>query len=119
MNDDRCSVRIIHAQAVEAARERALSADELEELAQVFKILAYPTRLRILNALEHEEMCVCDLAAVLDVSESAVSHQLRFLRGANLVRNRREGTVLYYRLIDDHVKMLVEIGLAHIRDRYE
>ncbi len=117
MNEDRCGTRVIHFQVVEEARAASLSENELERLSQMFKILADPTRLRILFALERREMCVCDLAALLEISESAVSHQLRFLRGVNLVRNRREGTVLYYRLVDDHVKMLADIGLIHIRDK--
>ncbi len=116
MNEERCGVRIIHFEAVEKARAASLGSHELEKLSRMFKILADPTRLRILFALEKQEMCVCDLAALLEISESAVSHQLRLLRGANLVRNRRDGTILYYRLVDDHVKILAEVGLNHIRD---
>ncbi len=82
----------------------------------MFKIFADPSRLKILFALERQEMCVCDIAAFLGLTESAVSHQLRLLRTAKLVKNRREGTVLYYRLVDDHVKMLTDIGLIHIRE---
>ena len=93
------------------------SLDEFEKLSQMFKVLADPSRLRILFALERLEMCVCDLAALLEITESAVSHQLRFLRNVNLVKNRREGTVLYYRLVDDHVKILTDVGLSHIRER--
>lgn len=119
MNEDRCAARIIHVQAVEAARAASPGSHELERLSQMFKILADPSRLKILFALEHQEMCVCDLAALLEISESAVSHQLRLLRSANLVRNRREGTVLYYRLIDEHVKMLADLGITHIRDKVE
>ncbi len=119
MNEDRCSARIIHYQAVEEARVASLSAQELEKLSQMFKILADPSRLKILFALERREMCVCDLAALLEISESAVSHQLRLLRDSNLVKNRREGTVLYYRLVDDHVKMLADVGLKHVRDKNE
>jgi ArsR family transcriptional regulator, lead/cadmium/zinc/bismuth-responsive transcriptional repressor len=117
MSEDRCGTRIIHYQIVEEARASSLTAHELEKLSQMFKILADPTRLRILFALEKREMCVCDLAALLEISESAVSHQLRFLRGANLVRNRRDGTILYYRLVDEHVKMLTDVGLNHVRDK--
>lgn len=116
MNEDRCQCRIIHQEKVEAARESALSEQEVEQLSQTFKALADPSRLRILLALGEQEMCVCDLAALLAVSESAVSHQLRLLRTMNLVRNRREGTILYYRLIDDHVKILIDIALEHIRE---
>lgn len=117
MNEDKCRCRTIHLQAVEEARAASLSVNEFEKLAQMFKILADPSRLRILFALERREMCVCDLAALLEITESAVSHQLRFLRNVNLVKNRREGTVLYYRLVDDHVKILTDVGLSHIREK--
>jgi ArsR family transcriptional regulator, lead/cadmium/zinc/bismuth-responsive transcriptional repressor len=117
MNRDKCGCRTIHLQAVEEARAASLSVNEFEKLSQMFKILADPSRLRILFALERREMCVCDLAALLEITESAVSHQLRFLRNVNLVKNRREGTVLYYRLVDDHVKMLTDIALTHIREK--
>jgi ArsR family transcriptional regulator, lead/cadmium/zinc/bismuth-responsive transcriptional repressor len=117
VNEDRCATRVIHYQIVEDARAASLDSDELRKLSQMFKILADPTRLKILFALEKREMCVCDLAAFLEISESAVSHQLRFLRSVNLVRNRREGTILYYRLVDDHVKILADVGLSHIRDK--
>jgi ArsR family transcriptional regulator, lead/cadmium/zinc/bismuth-responsive transcriptional repressor len=117
MNEDKCGCRIIHLQAVEEARAASLSVDEFEKLSSMFKILADPSRLRILFALERREMCVCDLAALLEITESAVSHQLRFLRNVNLVKNRREGTILYYRLVDDHVKILTDVGLSHIREK--
>ena len=116
MNEDYCQCRMIHQEKVEAARESALDVNEVEQLSQTFKALADPSRLRILIALWGQEMCVCDLAALLGVSESAVSHQLRLLRTMNLVKNRREGTILYYRLIDDHMKMLVDIALEHIEE---
>ncbi len=99
-----------------AAREKALDETEIQRLSQIFKTLGDPTRLRILTALSDQEMCVCDLAALLEVSESAVSHQLRLLRTMSLVRNRREATVLYYRLSDEHVKILIDIGLEHARE---
>ena len=116
MDGDRCQCRMIHQEKVDAARERSLNEHEVEQLSLTFKALADPSRLRILLALGVQEMCVCDLAALLSVSESAVSHQLRLLRTMNLVKNRREGTILYYRLIDDHVKMLVDIALEHVRE---
>jgi DNA-binding transcriptional ArsR family regulator len=75
-----------------------------------------PNRLRILWALDREEMCVCDLARFLGVSESAVSHQLRQLRQLQLVTNRREGPVLYYRLSDDHVRTLIHLGREHLHE---
>ena len=113
---DRCQQRIIHFEKVLSAREKALGENEIQRLAQIFKALGDPTRLRILIALREQEMCVCDLAALLGISESAVSHQLRLLRTMSLVKNRREATVLYYRLNDEHVKVLIDIGLEHIRE---
>jgi DNA-binding transcriptional ArsR family regulator len=114
--DDLCACRLIHRKAVEDARASALPQNETESLARIFKALADVTRLRILWALEKEEMCVCDLAALLGLSESAVSHQLRLLRNLQLVANRRDGVVLYYRLTDSHVSQLIKVTLEHIRD---
>jgi DNA-binding transcriptional ArsR family regulator len=82
----------------------------------LFKAMGDSTRLRIMRALEEGEMCVCDLAAYLGVTESAVSHQLRLLRQLRLVANRREGPVLYYRLDDQHVGQLVRLALEHVRE---
>lgn len=114
--EDRCGVRCIHRDHVERARHGALPADEYVRLAELFKAMGDTTRLRILYALEHDEMCVCDLAVYLQVSESAVSHQLRLLRQLHLVTNRREGPILYYRLDDEHVSRLVHQALEHIRE---
>ncbi len=116
MDQDRCSCRIIHPEKVSAARHSALPAAEVEAMSQLFKAVGDPGRLRILYALAGEEMCVCDLSALLNVTESAVSHQLRLLRTMNLVANRREGTVLYYRLADSHVTRLMDLALEHLRE---
>lgn len=116
MTTDRCQCRIVHEQQVERARKSALPPPEIDRLAQFFKAFGDPTRLRILQALAGEEMCVCDLAAFLGVSESAVSHQLRMLRQMALVANRRDGVVLYYRLTDNHISQLVLVALEHIRE---
>lgn len=113
-NKDRCETRFIHLDRVDAAREAALPDAELDALADFFKTFADPSRLKILMALEEQEMCVCDIASFLDISESAVSHQLRYLRNAKLVKNRREGTVLYYRLVDKHVHKVISTGLEHV-----
>ena len=114
--NDLCACRLIHRKTVEDARASALAQNETESLAQIFKALADVTRLRILWALEKEEMCVCDLAALLGLTESAVSHQLRLLRNLQLVANRRDGVVLYYRLTDRHVSQLIKVTLEHIND---
>jgi ArsR family transcriptional regulator, lead/cadmium/zinc/bismuth-responsive transcriptional repressor len=116
MDIDKCDCRIIHQDKVERARAVAYDRQVIERLSLLFKSLGDPTRLRIICALFKFEMCVCDLAALLEVSESAVSHQLRLLRTNGLVRNRREGTILYYSLNDDHVEELLGIGLEHVGD---
>lgn len=116
INEDKCDARVIHFDKVRTAQEGALADDELLNLTDFFKTFADPNRLKILMALNMQEMCVCDIAAFLNISESAVSHQLRYLRNGKLVRNRREGTVLYYRLVDEHVIKTILTGLEHVRD---
>ncbi len=115
-NAETCHCRVIHEERVEKAKITALAERETGDVAQLFKAMADPTRLKILRALEQGEMCVCDLAAYLGVSESAVSHQLRLLRQLHLVANRRDGAVLYYRLDDHHVSELVNLALTHLRE---
>ena len=114
--EDQCGCRCIHQDRVDLALASALAEDENIRMAQLFKAMGDPNRLRILWALQQDEMCVCDLARFLGVSESAVSHQLRLLRQLHLVSNRRQGPVLYYRLNDDHVRRLMELALEHIRE---
>ncbi len=114
--EDLCQFRCIHEDRIEGARKTALSEEEGVKLAQLFKALGDLTRLRIIMALEKGEMCVCDLAAFLEITESAVSHQLRLLRQLHLVTNRRQGPILYYRLDDNHVSQLVTLALVHIRE---
>ena len=113
---DSCECRIIHDEKVEEARRKALADSTMVDLCQTFKALGDISRLKILWALEQQEMCVCDLAALLGISESAVSHQLRLLRTLRLVKNRRAGTILYYKLADRHVSELVSIALEHIQE---
>ena len=116
LEKDRCEACCIHLDAVESARDTALGEEEIISLSSFFKTFADPNRLKILMALEKQEMCVCDIASFLDISESAVSHQLRYLRNTKLVKNRREGTVLYYRLVDEHVYKIILTGLEHVRE---
>ena len=113
---DICDCRVIHEDKVASARKASLSPEIAENLCQTFKALGDSTRLKILWALEKQEMCVCDLAAMLDVTESAVSHQLRLLRTLRLVMNRREGTILYYSLSDKHVSQLIQVALEHVQE---
>ena len=114
--EDKCQCRLIHEDRVKIARESSLAEVENSKLAQLYKALGDKTRLKMLIALDQGEMCVCDLAAYLGVSESAVSHQLRLLRQLHLVTNRREGPILYYRLDDEHISQLINLALEHIRE---
>ncbi len=116
MDTGRCPVRMIHKERVARARRDAVPEKDLAFLTRVYKALADATRLKIAMALADGEMCVCDLAAFLNLSESAVSHQLRLLKDLSLVKPRREGQVLYYGLDDAHVLDFLRIGLEHIRE---
>jgi DNA-binding transcriptional ArsR family regulator len=111
-----CDVRVIHLERVMRAQTEAIESNTLERLAMTFKIMADSTRLKIILALRGGEMCVCDIAAFVGLSESAVSHQLRRLREHSLVCSRRDGKVLYYALDDDHVIDLVTVSLEHIQE---
>ncbi len=112
--DDICNIRIIHTDKIKKAHEGSIADDQLERLALTYRLLGDPTRLKIIIALWQVEMCVCDIAAFLGMSESAVSHQLRRLRDIAIVKNRRQGQVLYYSLSDVHVSTLLEMGIAHV-----
>jgi ArsR family transcriptional regulator len=93
-----------------------LDSDEFSSLAVLYKMFSDPTRVKILWALQCNEMCVCDLAVLLNMTKSAISHQLKSLRLTNLVKFRKEGKVVYYSLADDHVKTIFENGVAHINE---
>ena len=116
MVTDRCERRIIHLDNIHAAGKVLENYPETDEMVELFKAFSDPGRLQILIALDSQEMCVCDLAALLGVSESAASHQMRILRTRNLVKSRREGQVLYYRLIDEHVMQLVNVAWQHVQE---
>lgn len=111
-----CDVHLVHEDVVHAALGGRADDDDLAYLADTFQMLASPTRLRIVEALSDREMCVCDLAAVVGVSQSAVSHQLRQLRQMRIVAHRKEGRMAYYRLDDGHVAQLFATGLEHVRE---
>jgi DNA-binding transcriptional ArsR family regulator len=114
---DACDV--FHLDPVKVARlKKALIAlRSVEALAETFKVLGDTTRVRILDALSRSELCVCDIARLLGLSESAVSHQLRLLRGMRLVRPRRNGRMVFYTLDDQHIVRLFEQGLEHVEER--
>ncbi|MFR1832301.1 MAG: ArsR/SmtB family transcription factor [Lachnospiraceae bacterium] len=93
-----------------------LEEEELYELADLFKIFGDPTRIKILYALSESEMCVCDIAQRLNMTQSAISHQLKILKQSKLVKNRREGKTVFYSLADGHVKTIMRHGLDHVQE---
>lgn len=116
VSGDICDVPCLHPEIVRAARATLPAADEARALAAIFGVLADPTRVRLVQALAGRELCVCDLANVLGMRQSAVSHQLRLLRELRVVRFRKAGRVAYYALADGHIAGLLAQGLAHARE---
>lgn len=110
-----CKVDLIHPEDVRRASAELIDAGTADILAETFEALADPNRVRLVSALFGCELCVCDLAAVLGMTQSAVSHQLRYLRALRLVRSRKQGRVVYYNLDDDHIRDLFQRGLDHVR----
>lgn len=109
-----CNCSIVHEDIVNKVKAHLPKEEVLYDLAEVFKVFGDSTRIKILYALFEGEMCVCDMAELLGVSQSAVSHQLRVLKQARLVKFRREGKVVFYSLDDDHVKHIFNEGLDHV-----
>ena len=109
-----CNCTIIHKDVVERVKDSLPEEEILYDLADLFKAFSDSTRIKILHALFQEELCVCDLAALLDMTQSAISHQLRVLKGNRLVKFRRDGKVIYYSLADDHIKHIINEGFKHI-----
>jgi len=114
--DEACDVFFADPAKVARIRAQLIAPREVTALAETFRVLGDPTRVRILDALSSAELCVCDLATLLGVSESAVSHQLRLLRSMRLVRSRREGRMVFYALDDQHVISLFHQGLRHVEE---
>lgn len=112
-----CDCNVIHTKEVEEAKCRMPEDEILYDLADFFKVFGDSTRIKILWALDQGELCVCDLAALLNMTKSAISHQLKNLRQEKLVKYRKEGKNVLYSLEDDHVKNIIEIGLEHIKER--
>ncbi len=118
-NVDRCAETIIDPEKVTQAQDVLLNGLTATHLADIFKALADPTRLRIISILAHTDLCVCDLSATLGMTQSAISHQLRLMRQIRLVKSRKEGRMVYYALDDDHIKDLFERGLEHLQHTQE
>lgn len=115
-DQDLCGVDLVDPRRVAAARDALPPADELETMVEIFKALGDPTRATILAALAKAELCVCDLASLLSVSRSAVSHQLRLLRAQRLVKSRRDGQIVLCSLADKHVLQLLRVARAHAQE---
>lgn len=111
-----CNCNIVHHDAVCAACRAKRSDTEYEMLSSFFKVLGDNTRVKILWALVERELCVCDIANLLGMTKSAVSHQLGTLRGANFVKFRRDGKTVYYSLADDHIRTMLNSGLEHVNE---
>ena len=113
---DRCDCNVIHEEIVNTVKAKMPKEEDLYDLAELFKIFGDSTRIKILWALDEAEMCVCDLAVLLNMTQSAISHQLRVLKQARLVKNRRDGKIVFYSLEDEHIKQIFDQGLIHINE---
>ena len=116
-NADSCNCNVIHEDIINKVKETMPSDQELYDLADFFKVFGDTTRIKIIYALLKEEMCVCDISKLLGMNQSAISHQLRVLRQARIVKFRKEGRVVYYSLDDEHVRNIFEQGLIHINHK--
>lgn len=111
-----CSCNVIHKELVENVKNKLPKEETLYDLAELFKVFGDSTRIKIICSLFESEMCVCDLSVLLNISQSAISHQLRVLKSARLVKFRRAGKVIYYSLDDEHIKQIFDAGLHHITE---
>jgi len=114
--DDACEIEFVDEKKVNRVRKAMKPAEAVTMLAETFRILGDPTRVRIAFALSKEELCVCDIANLLGVSQSAISHSLRSLRQMKLVKFRREGKIAYYSLDDEHISGLLDVGFNHVEE---
>jgi ArsR family transcriptional regulator len=114
---ERCDCTVIHEDIVNSVRDSMPHEESLYDLAEIFKVFGDTTRIKILYALFASEMCVCDIAVLLNMTQSAISHQLRVLKQARLVKYRKEGKIVYYSLDDDHIKQIFDQGLIHITEK--
>lgn len=114
---DKCDCSVIHEDIVNNVKGKMPDEENLYDLAELFKVFGDTTRIKILWALAESEMCVCDIAVLLNMTQSAISHQLRVLKQARLVRNRKDGKIVFYSLDDAHVKQIFDQGLIHINEK--
>lgn len=116
-NDSVCEVHYVNKKKVGAVKKMMKPDETITRLAQTFRVLGDPTRTKIIFALAKEELCVCDIATLLRISQSATSHQLRVLRNMNLVKYRKDGRIAYYSLDDEHIRNLFDEGIRHVEEK--
>ena len=112
---DICSVKCINEKKVKKTLKTIPQLEDISQMADIFKALSDPSRLKIVLALLNQEHCVCDIAVICNQTDSAISHQLRILRTLKIVKNRRDGKIIYYSIDDDHVVSLIRMSLDHVR----
>ena len=115
-SNELCDITFIHEDRVKSARRALRDEETTQELSNTFKVLSDPTRLKIVLALGKEELCVCDIAALLGMTDSAISHQLRVLKNLRLIKYRRNGKMAYYSLDDEHIEDLICIASRHVSE---
>ena len=113
---EHCDAYEVHAELLETVNSKMPEEDELYDLAELFKVFGDSTRIRILFVLFEAEVCVCDLAEILNMTQSAISHQLKILKQSKLVKSRREGKSVFYSLADSHVRSIIAQGREHIEE---
>ena len=116
-NNDRCECTVIHEDVIKKVKSKMINEEEIMNLAELFKVFGDSTRIKILASLGESEMCVCDIAYLLNMTQSAISHQLRTLKQSRLVKNRKEGKIVFYSLDDEHVKSIFNLGLIHLGEK--
>ena len=114
--DDICEINIIHQDKVDNLKNIMPDDELIYDLAEFFKVFADSTRMKIIYALMNEELCVCDIAAIVGTTQSAISHQLRILKQSKLVKYRKDGKIVYYSLDDEHIAEIVKKGREHIEE---
>lgn len=114
---ERCDRIVIHKEIIDMVKGKIPEEKKLYYLAKLYKVFGDTTRIKILWALAESDMCVCDIAALLNMTQSAISHQLRILSQTRLIKKRKKGKVVYCSLNDAHIKQIIEIGLVHINEK--
>ncbi|MEG0249257.1 MAG: metalloregulator ArsR/SmtB family transcription factor [Peptostreptococcus sp.] len=113
-----CQTYCVHADAVDSVRKETPSDEMLDDLSELFKVFGDSTRIKIIYSLFEKELCVCDIAELLGMTQSAISHQLRVLKNNRLVKFRKSGKTVYYSLDDEHIRRIFDCGLCHVKEMY-